>query len=663
MSRGYLTYQTLSTYDPKLCTAACDKISSCQFANIYYEKDPNSENNPVDVIKCSLYSMPQTNRTATNKGEWQGNFHVLVTGSNGYNKAAVPVAPPGYSLETLPGAVNAPLWDSQGQSRFIQPVYLDYYCPSLCAAACDKQTAWDKSQSSDDCNYKTCIYANLYVLSQDGVPKTVVCALYTEATNSSYATNTGYWTDTDSYQVSNSIAITNMTAVEAGFPQYCAPLPSDISYLNSTGSDFCTSYLGYSAPTDTVTQNVTPVTSNVHDTLTVQTTLTSVYSTDIIVTTAAAQKHKRRASSKLVTTTVQLPFITVSNKETMIAYQTTVLTVSADDAATSGAIITPAAVHALAASKATTSKATTSKATTSKATKSKATSSKATTSKRTTSKAATSKAATSKAVAGNATATKVKRSAIATPLSIQWWPSQKISAACSLIATGTITTTITATASTPSISVTVTTETVTQVSSVVSTLVSTVVGSSSVTASSAAASSAAASSAAASSTAPISTPSCLATGSTQGQLSLGGYALGFLTPFSFNHDPLYWTSLGSFYDQFLYNAHNGLIFHQPSGKCLSLGPATKRTSPKYKNSPFVLDTCSCAGGVRQKWMFKSFKSGKGKQSCLAIQGDWAANKGPYFPKLVANGDGDPFSGVFAGEAFDACISFVPGGSA
>jgi hypothetical protein len=130
-----------------------------------------------------------TNVTATNNGQWRGSFHVLVTGSNGYNKAAAPVAPTGYSLQSLPAAVNAPIFDSQGQGRFIQPVYLSSYSPSLCAAACDKQTQYDKSTASDNCNYKSCVYANLYYLIKDGVPQTVVCALYTEATDPSYAVN------------------------------------------------------------------------------------------------------------------------------------------------------------------------------------------------------------------------------------------------------------------------------------------------------------------------------------------------------------------------------------------------------------------------------------------------------------------------------------------
>ncbi|CAD0110953.1 unnamed protein product [Aureobasidium uvarum] len=293
--RGYLTYQTLSKYDPALCTKACDKISSCAFANIYIEKDPDSNGNPVDVIKCSLYSMPQTNVTATNSGQWRGKFHVIITGSNGYNKAAVPLAPTGYSLQTLPSAINASVWDRAGQWKFIQGVYLNTYDPALCAAACDKQTQLDRAASSDDCNYKTCAYANLYVLSEDGVPKTVVCALYTEATDASNATINSYSASTHLYQVSNSIALTNTSAVAAGYPQYCAPIASDISYLNSAGPDFCTSYLGYVAPTDTVTKTITPLTSTIHATSTKFTTITTTYSTTTI--TSTVQNNKRQESS------------------------------------------------------------------------------------------------------------------------------------------------------------------------------------------------------------------------------------------------------------------------------------------------------------------------------------------------------------------------------
>jgi hypothetical protein len=98
--------------------------------------------------------MVQTSATATNKGGWRGSFQIQVTGSNGYSKSTGPVAPTGYSLETLPNAVKAPTTDKTNQARFIQPVTLDYYSLDLCAAARDKQTAYFKSQAKHDCNYK-----------------------------------------------------------------------------------------------------------------------------------------------------------------------------------------------------------------------------------------------------------------------------------------------------------------------------------------------------------------------------------------------------------------------------------------------------------------------------------------------------------------------------
>ncbi|THX78642.1 hypothetical protein D6D04_05634 [Aureobasidium pullulans] len=598
-ANGYLTYKTLSTYDPKQCTAACDKISSCQFANIYYEKDPDSKNNPVDVIKCSLYSMPQTNCTATNKGQWRGTFHVLVTGSNGYNKAAAPKTPAGYSLDTLPAAVNAPVYDSVGQWRFIQPVYLNSYDPALCAAACDKQTAWDKSQASDDCNYKTCVYANMYILSQNGVPKTVVCALYTEATDASYANNYGYSTDTDSYQVSNSIALTNTTAVKAGYPQLCAALPGDIDYLSKVGQEFCTSYLGYVAPTETAKTTITPAASTVHGTVTEEVSVTEVYSTSTIQVTGAPKNRKRQDATSIITTTVELPIITVSDNETIIDYMTSTLTVNA--ASTQGAVITPAAADP---------------------------------------------AASAVALA--------KRSAIPVPTSIAGWPSQKISSACSQIATGTVTVTQTATASGSVVTATDATAIATKVTSVISTITVTISESIPSTTSSSTTSEAAA---------PTYVPTCPKTGN-QGQLSLGGYSLGFPTPIDYNHDPIFWTSLGSFGDEFIYQPAGGYLFHVDTGYCLTLGAPTKNKSPAYVDSPLTLSECSCSTSntVTQSFEFLSYKVGKGKdrgvKSCLAAQGDYAANKGPYFPKLVDTGDEEyPFSAVYAGKNLNACVTF------
>ncbi|TKA74885.1 hypothetical protein B0A49_06076 [Cryomyces minteri] len=219
---GYLTYRTLKAYDPSVCATFCNSVKTCQFFNIYYEKDPDANNNPIDVIKCSLYSMPQTVKTATNTGQYRGTFHVIITGqvSNGYTTLAAPVSPNGYTMDILNAGINAPTYDKTGQGTFIQPVYLNSYDPQACAAACDAQTVYDKATSSDGCHFAACVYANLYVLSDNGVPKTVVCALYTQYWGSQYAVNTGYYSGNDQYTVSNSIGITNTTAARI-YPQTC----------------------------------------------------------------------------------------------------------------------------------------------------------------------------------------------------------------------------------------------------------------------------------------------------------------------------------------------------------------------------------------------------------------------------------------------------------
>jgi hypothetical protein len=87
----YLTSRaTTQTYEPSSCTAACDKISNCLFANIYYEKDPDSHNNPVDVIKC-------------NNGQMRGKFMVLVTGNNGKFKIGIQTD---HISDTTPGTTR-----------------------------------------------------------------------------------------------------------------------------------------------------------------------------------------------------------------------------------------------------------------------------------------------------------------------------------------------------------------------------------------------------------------------------------------------------------------------------------------------------------------------------------------------------------------------------
>ncbi|KAK1004290.1 hypothetical protein LTR91_004368 [Friedmanniomyces endolithicus] len=123
-SNVYLGYYELKSYDAASCTALCDQSSGCVGANLYFERDPSLLPdarlcpNPaaLTVIKCALWGSPVTAQQATNDGQFQADFHVLVAGSNGYMKlpsqacsaisAAWGGSSSGYSWPT--GAAGAP---------------------------------------------------------------------------------------------------------------------------------------------------------------------------------------------------------------------------------------------------------------------------------------------------------------------------------------------------------------------------------------------------------------------------------------------------------------------------------------------------------------------------------------------------------------------------
>ena len=89
---GYLTYKIIdgTTYDVGACADFCNSETFCLGFNIYYERDgtvqPTSDcPNPAPQtnIKCSLFGYPVSEVTATNQGQWQDQFQVVITGSNG----------------------------------------------------------------------------------------------------------------------------------------------------------------------------------------------------------------------------------------------------------------------------------------------------------------------------------------------------------------------------------------------------------------------------------------------------------------------------------------------------------------------------------------------------------------------------------------------------
>lgn len=117
---GYLTYiqDQLTSYDADVCADYCaNKISGCASFVIYYERDAQSVNpnthtpdaalgcpglttSPsVTLVKCSFYSAFLDVSQATEKGQYQGDFQVVIAGSTAFNLIAPTVS--GYDVPTF----------------------------------------------------------------------------------------------------------------------------------------------------------------------------------------------------------------------------------------------------------------------------------------------------------------------------------------------------------------------------------------------------------------------------------------------------------------------------------------------------------------------------------------------------------------------------------
>ncbi|KAG9191968.1 hypothetical protein G6011_10702 [Alternaria panax] len=218
---GYLTYKTLSLYSTVDCAAFCNSEKYCLGFNLFFERDPSKDPGagcpeqdpkPVTNIKCSIYGYPVAQKSATNQGQYRGGFHVVITGSNGYSKAGkgeckgAPTVDGFNTPANLPAAINAPLIKKNGQDydtyNGMRLFNTNPYDPSLCAAACESQTKFDKEHLADaNGEYKPCNFFTSYILTKNGVPLGTYCALYTQSWDSSFAVNTGYYYGEDEYSV------------------------------------------------------------------------------------------------------------------------------------------------------------------------------------------------------------------------------------------------------------------------------------------------------------------------------------------------------------------------------------------------------------------------------------------------------------------------------
>lgn len=227
---------------------------------------------------------------------------------------------PGFTGTALPAAINAPL-DCNGKDTYMGSKLLTtgVFDAGLCATACMSQNTYNLQHPPASGSPQLCKFFTTYLMSKNGVPQGQYCALYSQTWDPSYATNTGQWRGSDQYTVSYASSYSNTT--DPGKPS-CGAQPGDVDYLRTAGQDFCTSYLGYSASTTTTTTTAfTTVASIETDTQTVSTSIT---------TTTTATSTVTSTYSTIVTVTVQ-PTTPAKKKRDDGAveyYSTTLLTVA-----------------------------------------------------------------------------------------------------------------------------------------------------------------------------------------------------------------------------------------------------------------------------------------------------------------------------------------------
>jgi hypothetical protein len=218
---NYMGLWTLTSYDTLGCASLCDRNTGCQAFNMYAERDPsldpNASNcaNPTSITnyKCALWGSGVSASQAVNYGQWRDSFHVVITGSNAYNKIPGPGPIPNFDGPTqLGGAINAPL-DAQRHDTYMGMRWYTFakdqsYDPSVCAAACNSQTAYNKQHPAADGSFMTCRFFNSWVQSKNGVAYELHCGLYNQTWSPQYATNYGQYQGNDRITVSRSYSYT-----------------------------------------------------------------------------------------------------------------------------------------------------------------------------------------------------------------------------------------------------------------------------------------------------------------------------------------------------------------------------------------------------------------------------------------------------------------------
>jgi hypothetical protein len=195
---GYMGYTALDSYDVALCASKCDAIQGCSGINVFFERDPSLEPasscpDPASTttIKCVFWGGYVAEENANNDGQWRNDFHVVIAGSNGYMKTAVPDVAGYQGILLGDQTIEAP-YNCNGEETYmgVKLFTISYFDPALCAAACTAATQFNLEHPPPAGQPVECTFFATYIAARNGRPEGQYCALYSQGWDKSFATNT-----------------------------------------------------------------------------------------------------------------------------------------------------------------------------------------------------------------------------------------------------------------------------------------------------------------------------------------------------------------------------------------------------------------------------------------------------------------------------------------
>ncbi|KAF3941088.1 hypothetical protein ABW19_dt0206355 [Dactylella cylindrospora] len=231
---GYRGLTTIVGYDLEKCKQLCDNKAQCLGFNLYVERDPSLDPgvgcpNPSEITnyKCTLWSFPFLAGAADNTGETRKDFKVVIAASVGYVKPYTASNLANFTSygQDLYGSINAPNFEGRNTYMGVKnypnkDVSIDYFEPSICAAACDAQTGYN-SRHHSGCEYQACNFFDAYVVLKDGKAQGLTCTLYSVTWDDSYAVNGGQVRSDGVYKVASSYTYSNSRSPASAWINDC----------------------------------------------------------------------------------------------------------------------------------------------------------------------------------------------------------------------------------------------------------------------------------------------------------------------------------------------------------------------------------------------------------------------------------------------------------